>query len=84
LFIKDKIVAQEKEEYIKNSIHTPAGGIPVGSLVKKLSEKGIKKVKCIINQWFQKKRLNRLKFTHVGCMLFGISSSYCFVQSKHF
>ncbi len=70
LFIKDKIIADKKEEYIKNSIYTSTSSIPVGCPVKNPPEKRIKKIKDIFNQWFQKKRLNRLKFTDVGCMLF--------------
>jgi len=55
LFIKDKIVADEKEKNIKYSIHTTTSSIPVCCLVKKPFEKGIKKIKDIINQWFQRK-----------------------------
>ena len=45
LFIKDKIVAQEKEEYIKNSIHTPASSITESCSVEKPPKEGIKIIK---------------------------------------
>jgi hypothetical protein len=55
LLVKNKIITDKKQKNIKDCIHTSTGGIPVGGLVKKPSEKRIKKIKNIVNQWFQRK-----------------------------
>lgn len=55
LFVKNKIIADKKEKYIKSSIHSPTGRIAVGCPVKKPSEKGVKKIKCIFDPGLQRK-----------------------------
>ncbi len=80
MFLKYKIITDEKEKNVKYSIHSSASSIAVSCPVKKPFEKGIKKIKGIFYQWLQKiKDCIRLKFTDVSSVLFGIGSPNCFV-----
>jgi hypothetical protein len=60
LFFKNKIIADKKKKYVKNSVYSPTGCIPVGSPVKKPPEERIKKIKDIFDQWFQRKKVESI------------------------